>query len=247
LDAQPYEEGEKVLLESKCGRIIWDAKIVGVSKDEAGKTLGYRVHYIGWSSRFDEWVVPLRVIDPSENNIRVQEERFEDLASSRDGLPTELDELEAREFLKARDRARGDVSLPDFAKVAQTTPHSTADDHIFAVTKSGLLAVEAALPIGSVNTNSVWKPAFALQWREKVQTAEGPWDLMRCVLLLEDVISEEWMQPEIVHLRSCLPGKWKALDESSPSALAMRVILLDRGIQYDTVDKKRYKIPKAKR
>jgi hypothetical protein len=205
------------------------------------------VSYVGWGSRYDEWVLPVRVVETSENNRRVQEERVEDLSSSRDGLPRELDELEAREFLKARDRIRGNAPLPDFAKVAQATPNSTADDRIFTTTKAGLLAIEASLPIGSVNTNSVWKSEYAHQWRLAVQLASGPWDLMRCIILLEDVISEEWMRPEIGHLRSCLPGRWKALDEASPASLAMRIILLDRGILYGTVDKKRYKIPKSKR
>lgn len=202
--------------------------------------------YVGWGSRYDEWVPPVRVVEASENNRSVQEERFEDLSSSRDGLPTELHELEAREFLQAKDRIRGNAPLPDFAKISQTTPNSTADDRIFAATKTGALAIESALPIGSVNTNSIWKPEYAQQWRLAVQQASGPWDLMRCIIILEDAVTEEWMRPEIGHLRSCLPGRWKALDEASPASLAMRIILLDRGILYGTVDKKRYKVAKKK-
>ena len=70
---QPYEEGEEVLVDSRCGRILWEAKVIGVSKDEtSGLAVGYRVSYKGWGSRFDEWVSPIRVVEPSENNLRVQ-------------------------------------------------------------------------------------------------------------------------------------------------------------------------------
>lgn len=70
---QPYEEGEEVLVDSRCGRILWEAKIIGVSKDEtSGMAIGYRVSYKGWGSRFDEWVAPIRVVEQSENNLHVQ-------------------------------------------------------------------------------------------------------------------------------------------------------------------------------
>lgn len=163
------------------------------------------------------------------------------MLSSRDGLPGELLELHAGKFLNAKNRVRGDLPLPDLAKILQTNPHSSADDRIFAMAKAAILAVEAALPVGSVNTNSVWKPEYAHQWRLMVQRATGSWELMRCVILFEDVVTEEWIQPEIGHLRACLPARWKALDEASPSSLAMRVILLDRAVLYGTVDKRRYR------
>ena len=70
---QPYVEGEDVLVESKCGKLLWDGKVIGVSRGEKNeKIVGYRVTYKGWSSRFDEWVAADRVVEPSENNLRVQ-------------------------------------------------------------------------------------------------------------------------------------------------------------------------------
>ena len=52
---------------------MWDGKIIGVSTDKnSGKAVGYRVSYKNWGSRFDEWVSPERVIEPSENNLHVQ-------------------------------------------------------------------------------------------------------------------------------------------------------------------------------
>lgn len=109
--------------------------------------------------------------------------------------------------------------------------------------KAAVLAIEAALPLGSVNhlDSGSWSPKFAGQWRLMVQQAEGPWNLMRCVILLEDVIGEEWIKEQIGHLRLCLPSRWKALDEACPSSLALRIFLLDRAIMYGTVDRRRYR------
>jgi hypothetical protein len=174
---------------------------------------------------------------------------LDELALSRDGLPESLDGMKAKKFFRSKDRALGSAPLPDLTSVAHTGPHATADDKIFATMKASLLAIEAALPIGSVNNtdSGPWNPEFANQWRLMVQQSVGPRNLMRCVILLEDTISEEWIKPEIGHIRSCLPSRWKALDEASASSLAMRILMLDRGILYDTVDKKRYKPSKSKK
>lgn len=171
------------------------------------------------------------------------------MAASRDGLPKSLDQLEAKGYLRAKDRVRGSVPLPDFTKVAFVGDSGSSSDRVFAEMKAALLAVEAALPIGSVDNTSTgdWNPAFASQWRTMVREAAGPWNLMRCVILLEDTISEEWQKPSLIHLRSCLPSRWKALDEASASSLAMRILLLDRSITYRVVDKKRYKPAKSKK
>ena len=87
---------------------------------------------------------------------------LEDLVLSRDGLPTALDQLEAKQYLSSKDRARGNLALSDFADVARTGPFATSDDKIFATMKAALLAIEAALPIGSVNNtdNGAWNRDF---------------------------------------------------------------------------------------
>lgn len=61
------------MVESTCGKLLWDATVIGVSHaKDSDKVNGYRVHYKEWSSRFDEWVDPFRVVEPVENNIEVQ-------------------------------------------------------------------------------------------------------------------------------------------------------------------------------
>jgi hypothetical protein len=74
--------------------------------------------------------------------------------------------------------------------------------------------------------------------------AKGPWDLMRCVILFEESINEDWVHPDIGNIRSGLPLRMKALEEASPSSLAIRITLLDKSIKYNQVDKKKYKSKK---
>lgn len=203
---------------------------------------GYKVRYRGWSSRFDEWVVPARLVEPSENNRQVQEEMLEEAAARRDGLPLALHNMVAKEFLRNKDRSRGNLPLPNFASVAHVHASASTDDRTFAAMKAAILLIEAALPMGAVDNTSKgpWRPEIAQQWRLTVQGAEDAATLMRCVILLEDTITEEWYKTDVGHLRSCLPDRWKALAEASAAALAVRIILLDRGILYGTVDRKRF-------
>jgi hypothetical protein len=171
-----------------------------------------------------------------------QDEMLEEVASSRSGLPTSLNGLVAREFLYTKDRVRGSAPLPDFTRIAHVRVSKSSNEWTFGAMKAALLAVEAALPLGSVDhsESGLWGPEFAQKWRQIVKTARGPGTLMRCVILLEDSITEEWLKEDIGHLRSCLPNRWRAIDEASPSALAVRIILLDRAILYGTVDRKRF-------
>lgn len=78
---QPFVEDEDVLVESANGRILWDAVIVDVCKEQGSDNVsGYLVHYKNWSSRFDQWVPPGRVVEPSENNLLVQVSYFSDVS-----------------------------------------------------------------------------------------------------------------------------------------------------------------------
>jgi hypothetical protein len=70
---QPFVEDEDVLVESENGKFLWDAVVLDVSKDpDSDKVNGYLVHFKNWSSRFDQWVVPERVVEPSTVNAEVQ-------------------------------------------------------------------------------------------------------------------------------------------------------------------------------
>ena len=243
----PYEEGEEVLVESPTGDTLWDASIINVSHKPNPEKKGsriidaYEVYYTGWSTRFVEWVAPSRVVEPNEHNRALQNELQEDMAASRCGLPPALNFLNAKDFLEIRDRARGNLALADLGKIASRgSPKS--EDRRLAMMKAALLAIEAAVPVGSVhNTNSgTWRPEYARQWRRMVKEAEGPGALMRLVIHFEDMISEDWKNEWVAHLLSCLPHRWKAIGEATTSGLAIRITVLDRTIKFATIDRKRY-------
>jgi hypothetical protein len=165
------------------------------------------------------------------------------------GLPTELSMLYAADYLFARERARGSSPLPDFARISYPGgKKATLSEKTFAIVKAGILAIEAALPVGCIDTRPTgpWRQKFATQWRLSVLYAAGPASLMQCVILLEDTISEEWFKEDIGYLRSCLPARWKAISEASPASLAIRIILLDRAIVYGNIDCKRFSARKKK-
>lgn len=235
-DEQPYEENENVLVESSNGKLLWNATIVGVSQSkDTGKVTGYRVHYDDWSSRFDEWVDPFRVVERVENNIEVQAEMLEEAASSRDGVPPELDNMVAKKFLRAKGRARGLTTLPNFSEVARVEPTATSGKKTLGMLKAALLILEAALPSGAVDTSNkgAWRPSFAAVWRTAVRNARGPASLMRCLVLLESSLALEWVDPHYSHILSCLPIGWKAINEATVGLIALRIFVIDRGIHYE--------------
>ena len=242
---EPYEVGEDVLVESKCGKILWDAKVVAVSQSKVkNKVTGYRVHYKRWSSRFDEWVATSRVVEPNENNLQVQEEWLEEMISASDGVPEPLAQMRAKKFLRAKDRARGMAAqVPNLVDIASAHPSASTSEKAFAVAKAALLLVEAALPIGAIdNSNTgVWRPDYAAKWRKMVEKAEGPCALTTCAFLFEESITPEWIDQHFINMLSSLPVKWKAVRDATVSNVALRIALLDKGLDFETVDKTRYK------
>lgn len=257
--SQPYVENESVLVESCNGKLLWNATIVGVSQAiGTGKVNGYRVHYDEWSSRFDEWVDPYRVVERVENNIEVQvscllflkfgqsklnivvvhvvqAEMLEDAASLRHGVPPELNNMLANKFLRAKDRARGLAPLPNFSEVARVEPTASTGKKTLGMLKAALLLLEAALPSGAVDCSKKgpWRPSLASEWRKAVRHARGPASLMQCLVLLENSLALEWVDPHYSHLLSCLPIGWKAINEATVGSIALRIFVIDRGIHYE--------------
>ena len=67
-----YAVGEDILVESVCGKLLWNGSIIAVAQNSQKIISGYRIHYTGWSSRFDEWVHPERLLEPSDENLQAQ-------------------------------------------------------------------------------------------------------------------------------------------------------------------------------
>jgi len=164
------------------------------------------------------------------------------------GLPSELNRLIATHFLSVEHRARGMEPLPDFASIAHIDWYQSSDEKTVALMKAALFAIEAALPVGCIDNreSGPWRNSFKSKWRQMVLDASGPALLTRCVLLLEETISPNWIKEDVGYLRACLPAKWKASSEASPSALALRIFLFDRSIMYETIDRKRFAPRKRK-
>lgn len=234
-DDIPYEEGEDILVESKSGNLLWDASVIAVSKDKAtDKVNSYRIHYKLWSTRFDEWVSPDRVVEPSNHNIEVQEELLEEWMAFKEGVPEALDYLVARNYLHSKRRARKSSRLVNLYKAVSVGPRATEEEKSIANLKGALLTIEAALPQGSVDTScsGAWNPDSAFYWKRMVENSPGLATLMGCVILLEDSIDKAWFKPHAKHFVDCLPKYWKAISDASIPAIATRISLLDRAINY---------------
>mmetsp|Transcript_810 Transcript_810/g.1246 ORF Transcript_810/g.1246 Transcript_810/m.1246 type:complete len:2185 (+) Transcript_810:285-6839(+) len=232
-EEEPYQVGEEVLVESKCGRMLWDASVIAVShkSPNTDKITGYRVRYKSWSSRFDEWVTPYRVVEPVDNNISIQQEMIKDIKKGKLSLPKQLRGMNARRHVNSPDRARGNARVPDFMDIAGISPLSSSIEIALGAGRAGLLLIEAALPEAAVETE--WSPAYSEAWRNVVKTATGPSTLMACAFLLEEHLDPEWLDPHMNHLLSCLPQRWKAIREATASSLCLRIFMLDQSIHYN--------------
>lgn len=160
---------------------------------------------------------------------------LEEAASLRDGVPPELDNMVAKKFLRAKGRARGLVALPNFLEVARVEPTATSGKKTLGMLKAALLLLEAALPSGAVDTSDkgAWRPSFAAVWRTAVRNARGPASLMRCLVLLENSLALEWVDPHYSHVLSSLPIGWRAINEATVGLIALRIFVIDRGIHYE--------------
>eukprot|EP00522_Entomoneis_paludosa_P005095 CAMPEP_0172474078 /NCGR_PEP_ID=MMETSP1065-20121228/69175_1 /TAXON_ID=265537 /ORGANISM="Amphiprora paludosa, Strain CCMP125" /LENGTH=2310 /DNA_ID=CAMNT_0013232255 /DNA_START=222 /DNA_END=7154 /DNA_ORIENTATION=- len=246
----PYVEGEEVLVESESRLCIWDGSILDVSRKSKKDPIdAYKVHYTGWNSRFIEWVHPSRVVEPSEHNRSYQQELLDELAKTRVCLPPELNFLIGKDYVTSKDRARGNTALPDFTKIAYTDASRSMSDIIVGFMRAALLVIEAALPVGSIQATDagVWRSEFSKEWRHRVRLSQGPAELMRLLIHLEDCISPEWIKEDVGHIVSCMPNRWKAVGEANASGLAVRITLLDRAIKYAAIDRKRYSKRKRRR
>jgi hypothetical protein len=98
----------------------------------------------------------------------------------------------------------------------------------FGAMKAALLAVEAALLLGSVDhsESGLWGPEFPYSGGRSLKGTGG--NSLRCVILLEECHNRGMVEEDISPV---MPAKqMEAM--MKPSALAVRIILLDRAILY---------------
>src|SRR5690348_3681689 len=54
------------------GAMLYEAKVLDVSTDD--RETKYLVHYQGWNNRWDEWVLDDRLLEPTDENLKKQQE-----------------------------------------------------------------------------------------------------------------------------------------------------------------------------
>lgn len=147
----------------------------------------------------------------------------------------------AYNYLNAKKRARSTpASKSEIFESACSRPSSPCDENLLGLLKGAILLIEAALPRGSVGSsaNGSWNSEVAILWRNLVKDAKGPESLMKCVLLLEDAISPDWLHSQATQLYAAVPKQWRAMGEASLPAIALRVSILDRCLKYKQKKKK---------
>jgi hypothetical protein len=222
------------------------------------------VHYKEWSTRFDEWVKPIRVVEPSAHNILVQVrhgiffsisyavsfgyshpkytwfkgEYLREMMSEKAFVPESLN-LTAKSFINEPRRARGTTPAPIFFDLFPNKNSRSAEHRPLDCLKFGILLVEAALPNGSLNTSSdegLCSPDMVATWRSMVIQAKGPRSLAGCLILLENSIRKQWFRPDTEQLLMCMHRPFKAVNEATDSSIALRLWLLDRVIKYSQIE-----------
>lgn len=66
-----FRTGQRVL--AFHGPLLYEAKVLE-SRDSKGDTQEYFIHYKGWKSSWDEWVVDDRLLDLNDENLKIQKE-----------------------------------------------------------------------------------------------------------------------------------------------------------------------------
>jgi len=227
---------------------LWDATITAVSVDqESGRVDGYRVHYTDWSSRFDEWVQPMRVVEPSEYNLEVMEEMYEESILSKKvcSAPSKLHCMAAVKHLHAPKRARGSRAPTSVEEFSIIPADAYSDKHTLSTLKAALLLIETSLAAKFVDTSNkgYWKPDASAGWRIKVKCSKGPSSLMECIVMLEDALTRSSKSSSLTvagcHLIFCQPKHWKAIADATVASAAMRIFLLDNAIKYLSSSKRK--------
>ena len=169
----------------------------------------------------------------------LQQQQISYLAQDAKTLPHFLRDLLAASYLNVPNRSRGIGDMPNLRRVLISPRSASNEDKAILELKAALLLIEAALPNGSVK-RGVWKPHTAVYWRKMVMNSTTSGHIMGCLVLLENILSKEWIRSNGEHLVSCLPRPWKSVNEASVASIALRLRTLDRAIIYEKAKKENW-------
>ena len=160
---------------------------------------------------------------------------------TRCGAPDALDRLVAVGYLTVQGRRshatgrRGQL---------ERRLHKTGSD--LDSVKAALLTLFCALPVGALNMSdgdgddglaeaSGWGDVLETHWCSAAEDAATPTELMECVLLLEAYLSKAWYLSNTNALVNAMPSPHFAIRCCTLAAVALRIYMLDRILDYSKV------------
>lgn len=156
------------------------------------------------------------------------------------GASDALERLQAHEWLRSEGRRTMQRRL--FLEKRMTMSHSDID-----AVRAALVTLFLALPQGCLNLSDNeedtlpeaggWSDSLELAWITTLEAASHPTELMECVLLLETSIAKGWYLPtsQTGPLMNALPNPHFAIRCGTLSAVALRIYVLDRVLDYSKV------------
>ena len=90
----------------------------------------------------------------------------------------------------------------------------------------------------TLSEGNTWDSSLDETWRTSVKNANDPVTLMECAILLEYYIQKPWIQITHSRLLNSLPTPIYGLRSATYSAVALRVFVLDKCLDYEKVNKK---------
>ena len=242
------KEGKRVLVKSFKGDLLYDARILKLHKI-GDDVVGVCVHYNKFSSRYDEWISPSRLVRKTDENYELQSSLKEahtdrELLRIKNECAADIDEsdpveaLRANEYVEASNRARGDLPATDLTKALV---YNGINSSSIGKLRAGLLLVESSLPQGavSVSRKGGWSKERSIIWRREVENARGVDDIICCLLVLENLIHPQVVAKANGRMISVMPTPSVSLKGATIGSAWLRLTMLDNAIKYDFTPKEK--------
>lgn len=227
-----FQVSSSVLVKMSRAGLLVDAKIYQV--EHVNDIFYYNLRFVG-SPRVEalvNWYPESSLHRKTPSALDLQQLKFENYVKENVVFaPLELNMLYAIRFLRLSDRAgagvgrcRGHMSFSD----AASCPLSTL--------KTALLAIEAALPIGSLDeSDERWGSHFDEPWRNAVAASSNATSLMECLIILEYGIKSSWVKPSGSKVLTCLPSRTFSVKYATYGLVALRLLTFDHALRYEKV------------
>ena len=224
-----FKIGEKVAVTNESNGVVWEARILSlksIRNGSEGQSFFYKVKFDKWPSEYDSWIVEENISEYTKfTHRRVSDSREAYLQEKVATAPQCLQSLRACEYVDENDRAYED----DYPVLSYSNKNTE-----ISLIRYALLLVEAALPMGCIDTaDDKFGENFVLAWREAVMASTDASSLMQCQIFLESCIRAKWLKQKLM---LAMPSRLHALRNATLSQVALRVWVLDQALKYDKVE-----------